>query len=94
MIDNPEILCYFLGPECRRICLGPSSYTVADGSFNSSQAWIFMSFSGLDEVQILNFVVVDRMILCELNTIPNCSFTCYLHAIFVLLATHWTFNIA
>ena len=51
-----------------------------------------MSFSDLDEVQI--FVVVDRRILCELNTIPNRSFNCYLHAIFVLLATHYTFNIA
>ena len=51
-----------------------------------------MSCSDLDEVQ--TFVVVDRRILCELNTIPNRSFNCYLHAIFVLLATHYTFNIA
>ena len=51
-----------------------------------------MSFSELDEVQ--TFVVVDRMILRELNTIPNRSFNCYLHAIFVLLGTHYMFNTA
>ena len=50
-----------------------------------------MSFNDLDDVQI--FVVVDRRILCELNTMPN-SFNYYLHAIFMLLATHYTFNIA
>ena len=50
-----------------------------------------MSFGDLDDVQI--FVVVDRRILCEVNAMPS-SFNCYLHAIFVLLATHYTFNIA
>ena len=63
----------------------------ADGFLNLSQPWIFMSFSDLDDVQIV--AVVDRRILCELTTMPN-SFNCYLQAIFVLLATHYTFNIA
>ena len=49
-----------------------------------------MSLSDLEDVQI--FVVVDIRILCKLNTMLN-SFNRYLHAIFVLLATQYTFNI-
>lgn len=61
-----------------------------DGSFNLLQPWIFMSFRDLDDIQI--FIVVDIRILCELNTMPK-SFNRHLHAIFVLLATHSSFNI-
>ena len=55
------------------ICQGQSADEFvkgwADGFFNLSQPWIFMSFSDLDNVQIV--AVVDRRILCELNTMPN-----------------------
>ena len=47
-----------------------------------------MSISDLDDIQ--TFVVVDTRILCEISTTNNY----YLHAIFMLLATHYTFNIA
>ena len=48
------------------------------------------SVDNVDDDTVQSFIVVDRQILCEIEAVSGS----FLHALFVLLATHYAFNIA